>query len=184
MIFTHILTQYARIFNSPQKRNTIFLSRFLTFWLNATVAMVALPRTAFYLLQFADNPRTLTDIITTSHTTPNIRSSLLPKLYSAELTPTSQITHRLKHSELQNICSTLRLNEFATRTTFLTSRQPRSQNTQYNHFTSIPHIQGTSENVRGVLNEAGVKVAIKPVHTIGRILPSSKDPLTLRKKVA
>ena len=31
-------------------------------------------------------------------------------------------------------------------------------------------------------NEAGVKVAIKPVHTIGRILTSPKDPLTLEKK--
>ena len=50
-----------------------------------------------------------------------------------------------KHSEPQNIRSTLRLNGFPTRTTFLTSRQPRSQNTQYNHFTSIPYIQGTSE---------------------------------------
>ena len=69
-----------------------------------------------------------------------------------------------------------------TRTTFLTSRQPRSQNTQYNHFTSIPYIQGTSEKIRRVLNEAGVKVAMKPIHTIGRILPSPKDPPTLEEK--
>ena len=87
-----------------------------------------------------------------------------------------------KNSELQNIRSTLRLNGFPTRTTFLTSRQPRSQNTRYNHFTSIPYIQGTSEKIRRVLNEAGVKVAIKPIHTIGRILPSPKDPLTLEEK--
>ena len=87
-----------------------------------------------------------------------------------------------KHSKLQNIRSTLRLNGFPTRTTFLTSRQPRSQNTQYNHFTSIPYIQGTSEKITRVLNEAGVKVAMKPIHTIGRILPSPKDPLTLEEK--
>ena len=31
-------------------------------------------------------------------------------------------------------------------------------------------------------NEAGVKVALKPVHTIGRILPSPKNPLILEKK--
>ena len=72
-----------------------------------------------------------------------------------------------KHSELQNIRSTLRLNGFSTRTTFLTSRQPCSQNRQYNHFTSIPYIQGTSEKVRRVLNKAGVKVAKKSVHNIG-----------------
>ena len=71
---------------------------------------------------------------------------------------------------------------FPTRTTFLTSRQPRSQNTQYNHFTSIPYVQGTSEKIRRVLNEAGVKVAMKPIHTIGRILPSPKDQLTLEEK--
>ena len=52
-----------------------------------------------------------------------------------------------KYSELQNIRSTLRLNGFPTRTTFLTFRQPRSQNTQYNHFTSIPYRQGTSKKL-------------------------------------
>ena len=38
------------------------------------------------------NPRTSTDIFTTRHITPNIRSSLLPKLCSAGLTFISQIT--------------------------------------------------------------------------------------------
>ena len=76
----------------------------------------------------------------------------------------------------------MRLNEFPTRTTFLTSRQPRSQNALYNYFTSIPYIQGTSKKVRRVLNEAGVKVAMKSVYIIGRILPSPKDPLTLEEK--
>ena len=76
----------------------------------------------------------------------------------------------------------MRLNGFPTRTTFLTSRQPRSQNTQYNHFTSIPYIQGTSEKVRRVLNETGMKVAKKPVHIIGRILPSRKDPFTFEER--
>ena len=87
-----------------------------------------------------------------------------------------------KHSELQNICSTLQLNGFPTRTTFLTSRQPCSQNTQYNYFTSIPYIQGTLEKIRRVLNKAGVKVAMKPIHIIGQILPSLNDPLTLKEK--
>ena len=81
-----------------------------------------------------------------------------------------------KHSELQNIRNTLRLNGFPTRTTFLTSSRQQSHNTQYNHFTSIPYIQGTSEKVRRILNEAGVKVAMRPVRTIGQILPSPKEP--------
>ena len=50
-------------------------------------------RTDFYLPQCTENPRTLTDIFTAFHITPNIRSSLLPKLYSAGLTHTSQIKH-------------------------------------------------------------------------------------------
>ena len=77
-----------------KKKNTIFLSRFLTFWLNATVAMVASLRTVFYLPQFTENPHTLTDIFTTRHITSNIRSSLLPKLYSTGLILILQVTHR------------------------------------------------------------------------------------------
>ena len=81
-----------------------------------------------------------------------------------------------KHNELQNIRNTLRLNGFPTRTTFLTFRRQQFQNTQYNHFTSITHKQGNSEKVRRVLNEAGMKIAMRPVCTIDQILPSSKDP--------
>ena len=79
------------------------------------------------------------------------------------------------HSELQNIRNTLRLKWFPTRTTFLTSSQQQSHNTQYNHFTSIPYTQDTLEKVRRILNEAGVKVAMRPVCTTGQILPSPKD---------
>ena len=81
-----------------------------------------------------------------------------------------------KHSELHNIRNTLRLNGFPTRTTFLTSSRQQSQNTQYNHFTSIPYIQGTSEKIRRIVNEVGVKVVMRLVRTIGQILPSPKDP--------
>ena len=76
-----------------------------------------------------------------------VAKTLLSRV-NTHITDTTQ-----KHSELQNIRSTLRLNGFPTRTTFLTSRQLRSQNTQYNHFTSIPYIQGTSEKIRRGLKE-------------------------------
>ena len=78
--------------------------------------------------------------------------------------------------------STLRQNGFPTRSTFLTSRRPRSQNKQYIHITFIPYVQGTSEKIRKVLNEARVKVALKPIHTIGGNLPLPKDPLNLEEK--
>ena len=76
----------------------------------------------------------------------------------------------------------MRLNGFPTRNTFLTSSRQPSQNTQYNHFTSIPNIQGTSNKVRRILNKAGVKVTMRPVRTIGQILPSPKDPQNPEKK--
>ena len=38
------------------------------------------------------------------------------------------------------------------------------------------------EKVRRVLNEAGVKVAVKFPHTIRQILPSPKDPVTHDEK--
>ena len=69
----------------------------------------------------------------------------------------------------------MQLNGFPIRTTFLTSSRQQFQNTQYNHFTFIPYIQGTSEKVR-ILNEAGVKVAMRPARTIGQILPCPKNP--------
>ena len=50
--------------------------------------------------------------------------------------------------------------------------------TPYKHLTSIPYVQGTSEKIRRVLNEAGVNVAIRPVHTIRHVLPLPKDPYT------
>ena len=89
-----------------------------------------------------------------------------------------------KHSELQNIRNTLRLNGFPTRTTFLTSSRQQSHNTQYNHFTSIPYIQGTSKKVRRILNEAGVKVAMRPVRIIAKFFLLLKTHTTLKKKVA
>ena len=58
------------------------------------VAMLASLCTAFYLPEFTENPRTPTDIFITRHITANITISLLPKLYSARLTLTSQIKPR------------------------------------------------------------------------------------------
>ena len=52
-----------------------------------------------------------------------------------------------------------------TRTTFLSPKKACSQDSPYKHFTSIPYVQGTSEKIRRVLNEAGVNVATRPVHT-------------------
>ena len=90
-----------------------------------------------------------------------------------------------KSGELRNIRSTLQLNGFPTRATFLSRKNKRYQthNSQFKQFTSIPYMQGTSERIRRVLNEAGVGVAMRPVKTIRHILPSLKIRTLQKKRV-
>ena len=58
--------------------------------------------------------------------------------------------------------------------------KPRSQRElpTFTKFTSLSYIQGTTEKIRRILNEVGVKVAMKLIRTIGQYLPSPKDPIT------
>ena len=138
IIFTHISTQYARIFSSPLKKKHNFSLSFLDILikcnsrkgsiithslLSATIYRKPM-HTYRYLYSTSHHPK---------HQTLTVAKPLLSRI---NITDNTQ-----KHSELQNICSTLYLNGFSTRTTFLTSRQPCSQNTQYNHFTSSSYIQ-------------------------------------------
>ena len=52
-----------------------------------------------------------------------------------------------------------------------------SSKSSYTSFTSLPYIRGMSDKIQRVLNEAGVKVGMKPYLTIKKLLPSLKDPL-------
>lgn len=49
-------------------------------------------------------------------------------------------------------------------------------------FTTLPYIKGISDKIKRVLNEAGVKVALKPVSTLRNCLPSLKDPVATSEK--
>ena len=69
--------------------------------------------------------------------------------------------NKLMHREQLHIRSTLQLNGFPTRTTFLSPRKACSQDCPYKHFTSILYVQDTSEKIRRVLNEEGVNVAMR-----------------------
>ena len=60
--------------------------------------------------------------------------------------------------------------------------QQRNTTQHLKHFTSIPYVQGTSEHIGSILNEAGGKVAMKPVTTIGNIITSPKDPTAAHEK--
>ena len=87
-----------------------------------------------------------------------------------------------KQNELNDVRSILQLNGYPNRSTFFPVHRKRNAERQFTSFTSIPYVQGTSEKIRRVLNEAGVMVAMRPVRTIGRALPSPKDPLTPEEK--
>ena len=52
----------------------------------------------------------------------------------------------------------------------------------FEYFTLIPYIQGVSDKIQRVLNEVGVKVAMKPYLTKRKLLPSLKDPLDNSEK--
>ena len=51
----------------------------------------------------------------------------------------------------------------------------------FKSFTSLPYIHGTTDKIQRVLNDVGVTVAMKPFVTIGKSLPSPKDPLDVNE---
>ena len=85
--------------------------------------------------------------------------------------------------ETTYVLSVLQLNGFPLRHSYPIPKSKQRNTTQHlKHFTSIPYAQGTSERIGRILNEAGVKVAMKPVKTIGNILTSPKDPIAEHEK--
>ena len=67
--------------------------------------------------------------------------------------------------------STLRLNGLPARATYFFFNKLKPNATQLTHSTSISFVSGISEKIIGVLNEAGVRVAMRPFRTIGFPLP-------------
>ena len=59
----------------------------------------------------------------------------------------------------------------------LVSRPPEKS------FTTIPNFKGVSEKIKRVLNAIGVKVALKPLITMGKLFPSLERPLGFRRKI-
>ena len=52
----------------------------------------------------------------------------------------------------------------------------------FSAFMTLPYIQGVSDKIQRVLNSVGVKATLKPLLTIGRYLPSLKDPILTNEK--
>ena len=77
---------------------------------------------------------------------------------------------------------TLTFNEFFRRFSCLALKEKRRRNTNsFKSFTCVPYILGTTDKTQRVLNDAGVRVAMRSFVTIGKSLPSPKDPLNVNR---
>ena len=78
----------------------------------------------------------------------------------------------------KQILHTLTLNGFPRKFSCLALKEkPRRPTKFFNSSTSLPYIHGTTDKIQRVLNDVGVRVAMKPFAAIGKSLPSHKDPL-------
>ena len=77
---------------------------------------------------------------------------------------------------------TLTINGFLSRFFCLVLKEkPRRPTNSFKSFTCLPYIHGTTDKIQCVLNDVGVKVAMRPFDTIGKSLPSPKGPLDVNE---
>ena len=62
-----------------------------------------------------------------------------------------------------------------------TKRKATSPTYSFKSFTYFLYIHGTTDKIQRVLNDGGVRVAMRPFVTIGKSLPSPKDPLDVNE---
>ena len=56
-----------------------------------------------------------------------------------------------------------------------------SRNAPLTLFTCFPYLCGTSDQIKGILNEIEIKIAMKPHKTVDKFLLSPKDALNKRE---
>ena len=79
------------------------------------------------------------------------------------------------HKQIQH---TLTFNGFPRRFSCLALKEkPRRPANSFASFPSLGYIHVTTDKIQRVLNDVGVKVAIRPFVTIEKSLPSPRDPL-------
>ena len=75
------------------------------------------------------------------------------------------------------------LNGFPHRFSCLVLKEnPRCSTNSFKSFTCLLYIHGTTDKIQRDLNDVGVIVAMKPFVTIGKSLPSPKDPLDANER--
>ena len=109
------------------------------------------------------SPLTLTDISSLTRTILNTTNLLWPKLYTTESIHTSRTTMTKLH--FTNKCNPL--NGFPRRFSCLVLKEkPRCPVNSFKSFTCLSYIHGTTDKIQRVLNDVGVRVAMKPFVTI------------------
>ena len=118
-----------------------------------------------------------------SHHPRHHKIAVAKSLFNRVDTHISNVTD--KHIQRREIKEVLTLNGFPTKFSRYKKAckhtSPDSQHS-FSAFTTLPYIQGVSDKIQRVLNSVGVKVALKPLLTIGRFLPSLKDPILTSEK--
>ena len=111
-----------------------------------------------------------------SHHPKHQKLTVAKTFYNRIDTHISDNSERLQHSK--DIKNTLLLNGFPRKYARLQPpRDNSSPQPEYESFTCLPYIRGVSDKIQRILNKIGIKVAMKPYLTIGKYLPSPKDPL-------
>ena len=64
----------------------------------------------------------------------------------------------------------------------MTNRTSSEGDSPLEGFAIVPYIQGIAEPIRRVLNNCGIKVALKPFRTLGHIFAKPKDLIRTAQK--
>ena len=59
--------------------------------------------------------------------------------------------------------------------------KPGHPTKSFKSFTCLPCVHGTTDKIQRVLNDVGVRVAMRSLLAIGKSLPSPKDPLDVNE---
>ena len=89
------------------------------------------------------------------------------------------VTNSIDKATFYKQCNTLlTLNGFPGRFSYLALKEKlRRPTDSFKSFTCLPYFHGTTDKIQHVLNDVGVRVAMRPFVTVGKPLPSPKNPL-------
>ena len=82
-----------------------------------------------------------------------------------------------RENEPQNVTNVLKENNYPKSFLYDCLRRPTLKG-----FAIVPYIQGIAEPIRRVLNNCGIKVALKPFRTLGHIFAKPKDRVSTDRK--